>query len=182
MTFLRTRGVKGYLTLNTLVFDDELEDVEQIARPAVAAGVDAVLVQDLGLLRLLHRLCPDLPLHASTQMTLSSAECIRADRIVGRATGRVAAGIVDRPDRRHSPTDRRRAGSLRPRSVVHQLLGPMPGEPIARRPQRQSRPVRPAVPPALRSALRRPQSRKRRPRRDIRSARTIWPPTTGCRS
>jgi putative protease len=83
MTFLRTRGVKGYLTLNTLVFDDELEQVEQTVRPAVAAGVDAILVQDLGLLRFLHRLCPDLPLHASTQMTLSSAECIRQVEALG---------------------------------------------------------------------------------------------------
>ncbi len=77
MTFLRTRGVKGYLTLNTLVFDEELVEVERTVRLAVAAGADAVLVQDLGALRLMHRLCPDLPLHASTQMTLSSAECIR---------------------------------------------------------------------------------------------------------
>ncbi len=76
MTFLRTRGVRGYLTLNTLIFDDELVEAERVARLVVAAGVDAVLVQDLGLLRLLHRLCPELPLHASTQMTLSSAECI----------------------------------------------------------------------------------------------------------
>lgn len=77
MTFLRTRGVKGYLTLNTLVFRDELEEVERTVRQVVAAGVDAVLVQDIGLLRLIHRIYPDLPLHASTQMTLSSAECIR---------------------------------------------------------------------------------------------------------
>ena len=83
MTFLRTRGVKGYLTLNTLVFGDELAEAERIARLAVAAGVDAVLVQDLGLLRLMHRLCPDLPLHASTQMTLSSAECIREVESLG---------------------------------------------------------------------------------------------------
>ena len=83
MTFLRTRGVRGYLTLNTLVFDDELAAVEEVVRPAVAAGVDAVLVQDLGLLRLLHRLCPELPLHASTQMTLSSAECIRQVEALG---------------------------------------------------------------------------------------------------
>ena len=76
MTFLRTRGVKGYLTLNTLIFDDELDEAQRAARLAVAAGVDAVLIQDIGLLRLIHRLCPDLPLHASTQMTLSSAECI----------------------------------------------------------------------------------------------------------
>jgi U32 family peptidase len=77
MTFLRTRGVRGYLTLNTLVFGEELEQAERTVRLAVAAGVDAVLVQDIGLLRLVHQLCPELPLHASTQMTLSSAECIR---------------------------------------------------------------------------------------------------------
>ena len=83
MTYLRTHGVRGYLTLNTLVFDDEMAEAEQIARAVVAAGVDAVLVQDLGLLRLLHRLCPELPLHASTQMTLSSAECIREIESLG---------------------------------------------------------------------------------------------------
>ena len=83
MTFLRSRGVKGYLTLNTLVFPDELEEAERTVRAAIAAGVDAVLVQDLGLLRLIHRLCPELPLHASTQMTLGSAECIREVESLG---------------------------------------------------------------------------------------------------
>ncbi len=77
MTFLRARGVRGYLTLNTLLFNDELAAAERVVRLAVDAGIDAVLVQDLGLLRLIHRLCPELPLHASTQMTLSSAENIR---------------------------------------------------------------------------------------------------------
>lgn len=83
MAFLHTRGVHGYLTLNTLIFDDEMEDVERLARDIAAAGVDAVLVQDLGLLRLLHRLGPELPLHASTQMTLSSAECIAEVEALG---------------------------------------------------------------------------------------------------
>ena len=78
MFYLHQRGVKGFLTLNTLVFAEELADIEQIAREAIAAGVDAFIVQDVGLLRLLHELCPDFPLHASTQMTLSSADCIRA--------------------------------------------------------------------------------------------------------
>ncbi len=157
MTFLRARGVKGYLTLNTLVFDDEWEDVEQIVRRAVAAGVDAVLVQDLGLLRLVHRLCPDLPLHASTQMTLSSDECIRQIESLGvRRVVLPRELSIDQIAAIHQQTERR-VGSLRPRSVVHQLLGPMPGEPFAGRPQRQSRPVRPAVPAALRSARRRPR-------------------------
>lgn len=83
MTFLRSRGVKGYLTLNTLVFPNELEEAERTACAAIAAGVDAVLVQDLGLLRLIHRRCPEMPLHASTQMTLGGAECIREVESLG---------------------------------------------------------------------------------------------------
>ncbi|MEN6558060.1 MAG: U32 family peptidase, partial [Thermoguttaceae bacterium] len=83
MDHLHARGVRGYLTLNTLVFDDELPSVERLVRLAVQANVDAVLVQDLGLLRLVHRLCPELPLHASTQMTLSSAECLDEVRSLG---------------------------------------------------------------------------------------------------
>ena len=83
MTFVRARGVKGYLTLNTLVFSDELEEVERTVRLAVTAGVDAVLVQDIGVLRLIRRICPEMPLHASTQMTMSSAECIREIELLG---------------------------------------------------------------------------------------------------
>ena len=75
MAFLHRRGVKGYVTLNTLVFTGELaERSKQIVRRVAAAGVDAVLVQDLGLVRLIRAVCPDLPIHASTQMTLTSAE------------------------------------------------------------------------------------------------------------
>jgi putative protease len=75
-TFLRHRGVKGYVALNTLVFSGELARVEQIVRDLAEAGADAVLVQDLGLVRLVRAVCADLPIHASTQMTLTSAECI----------------------------------------------------------------------------------------------------------
>ncbi|MEG2037790.1 MAG: U32 family peptidase, partial [Ruthenibacterium sp.] len=63
-------GVKVYLTLNTLLSDRELLPVAEVAREASALGVDAVLVQDLGVLSLLREIVPDLPLHASTQMTL----------------------------------------------------------------------------------------------------------------
>jgi putative protease len=76
MTYLRRRGVKGYLTLNTLLFPEELEAAEASIRLAAASGVDAIIVQDLGMLRLAKQVCPSLPLHASTQMTLGSAECI----------------------------------------------------------------------------------------------------------
>jgi len=83
MAMLHRRGVRGYLTLNTLVFSDELERIESIVRRAAAAGVDAVLVQDLGLIHLIRAVCPDLPIHASTQMTLTSAETIRMVQSLG---------------------------------------------------------------------------------------------------
>lgn len=72
--FLHRRNVRAYLTLNTLVFADELAGIEEILREFVRARVDAVLVQDLGIARLAHHLCPSLVLHASTQMSLTNAE------------------------------------------------------------------------------------------------------------
>lgn len=75
-SYLRRRGVKGYVTLNTLTFTSELATMERMLRQLIAAGVDAVLIQDLGVARLVRRLCPELPIHASTQMTLTSAECL----------------------------------------------------------------------------------------------------------
>ncbi|OAI53760.1 peptidase U32, partial [Planctomyces sp. SCGC AG-212-M04] len=77
MAELHERGVKGYVTLNTLVFSDELEAIESLVRKVAAAGVDAVLVQDIGLARLIRAITPDLAIHASTQMTMTSAETIR---------------------------------------------------------------------------------------------------------
>ena len=73
MAFLHRRGVKGYVTLNTLIFSQELAAVEQYLRSIISAGVDAVIVQDVGICRLIRHLSPDFPIHASTQMTVTSA-------------------------------------------------------------------------------------------------------------
>src|SRR5213594_2571625 len=73
MGFLRRRGVKGYVTFNTLVFADELPEAEHHLRAIIAAGVDAAIVQDIGICRLIRQLSPDFPIHASTQMTITSA-------------------------------------------------------------------------------------------------------------
>jgi putative protease len=73
MEFLHRRGVKGYVTLNTLVFENELAEAERCLRTMIAAGVDAVIVQDAGICRLIRALSPDFPIHASTQMTITSA-------------------------------------------------------------------------------------------------------------
>ena len=73
MEFLHRRGVRGYVTFNTLVFPDELADAEDYLRAVIAAGVDAAIVQDVGVCRLIRRLSADFPIHASTQMTVTSA-------------------------------------------------------------------------------------------------------------
>jgi U32 family peptidase len=73
MAFLHRRGVKGYVTFNTLVFANEMAEAEQYLRTIIAAGVDAAIVQDIGICRLIRQLSPDFPIHASTQMTISSA-------------------------------------------------------------------------------------------------------------
>lgn len=72
MEFLHRRGVKGYVTFNTLVFADELTAAEEYLRSIITAGVDAAIVQDVGIARLIRRLSPDFPIHASTQMTITS--------------------------------------------------------------------------------------------------------------
>ncbi|MFM7108022.1 MAG: DUF3656 domain-containing protein [Planctomycetaceae bacterium] len=73
---LHLRGLRGYATLNTLVFADEWEAFDRAVAAVAEAGVDAVLVQDVGAARRIRETWPDLPLHASTQMTLTSAETI----------------------------------------------------------------------------------------------------------
>jgi putative protease len=77
MTLLHRRGVRGYVTLNTLVFSHELPDVEASVRELALAGVDAVIIQDLGLARLIRAMAPDMEIHASTQMSITSEEGVR---------------------------------------------------------------------------------------------------------
>ncbi len=83
MQFLHRRGVKGYLTFNTLVFADEMAEAERFLRAIVGAGVDAAIVQDVGICRLIRRISPDFPIHASTQMTVTSAAGIEFARELG---------------------------------------------------------------------------------------------------
>jgi U32 family peptidase len=83
MEFLHRRGVKGYVTFNTLVFANELAEAEQYLRAIIAAGVDAAIVQDVGICRLIRRLSPDFPIHASTQMTVTSAGGVEFARELG---------------------------------------------------------------------------------------------------
>ena len=70
-------GKRLYLTVNTLVKNREMEEIPTYLSPLVEAGLDAVLVQDFGVLSLLRRTFPALDLHASTQMTVSGVEGIK---------------------------------------------------------------------------------------------------------
>ncbi len=83
MEFLHRRGVKGYVTFNTLVFENELADATEYLRAIIAAGVDAAIVQDVGICRLIRELSPNFPIHGSTQMTVTSAAGVEFARDLG---------------------------------------------------------------------------------------------------
>lgn len=71
--YCHLHGVKVYMTLNTLLKDSEINEVVRYVEPYYHAGLDAVLVQDMGIFQILKEAFPDLPLHASTQMSISSS-------------------------------------------------------------------------------------------------------------
>ncbi len=83
MAFLHRRGVRGYATFNTLIFGNELEEAVTVLRSLITAGVDAAIVQDVGICRLIRRISPDFPIHASTQMTVTSAAGVDFARTLG---------------------------------------------------------------------------------------------------
>lgn len=74
MAFLHKHGVKGFVTMNTLIFTGELEAAEAQLRKVAEAGVDALIIQDLGLAKMAREIAPDVELHASTQMTITAPE------------------------------------------------------------------------------------------------------------
>jgi len=74
MKFLHAHGVRGFVTMNTLIFTGEMEEAEAQLRLLEKAGVDAIIIQDLGLARLACEVAPSVEIHASTQMTITSPE------------------------------------------------------------------------------------------------------------
>lgn len=76
MAFLHMYGVKGFLTFNILVFEDEMNEARKLVEACIDAGVDALIVQDLGLVKLIREISPDFPIHGSTQMTITSPEAV----------------------------------------------------------------------------------------------------------
>ena len=80
---LHARGVKGFVTFNTLVFDHEIREAVRVLEQIAAAGADAIIVQDLGIAKLARDIAPDLEVHGSTQMSISSAEGVRFAQRLG---------------------------------------------------------------------------------------------------
>ncbi len=108
-------GAKLYVTLNTLVFEPELGDIERLVRGVARAGVDAIIVQDPAVALLARALAPSLDVHASTQMTISDADAVRFAKALG--ISRVVA------PREHSIDELRGMGRELPLEVfVHGAL------------------------------------------------------------
>ncbi|ASA95923.1 MULTISPECIES: DUF3656 domain-containing U32 family peptidase [Anoxybacillus] len=76
MAYLHKYHVRGYVTFNILVFENELQEAKQLVEACINAGVDALIVQDLGLVKLIRDISPDFPIHGSTQMTVTSPEAV----------------------------------------------------------------------------------------------------------
>ena len=81
--YCHERGCKVYVTLNTLCADREIPALAELARFVSDAGADAALVQDLGAARVIRSTCPDLPLHASTQMSVHNLAGVHAAAQLG---------------------------------------------------------------------------------------------------
>ncbi len=83
MRTLHRRGVKGYVTFNTLVFDHEIEEASRTLAAIAEAGADAIIVQDLGAVKLARDIAPGLEIHGSTQMSVTSADGVRFAQSLG---------------------------------------------------------------------------------------------------
>ena len=119
MRELHARGVKGYLTVNTLIFAEELPEAANLLQQCADAGVDAIIVQDLGLAWLASKLTPKLPVHASTQMTVTCAESIAGLEALGINPERV---VVARELSRRELTQIRKQTSRELEVFVHGAL------------------------------------------------------------
>ena len=77
INYAHIRGVKVYLTLNTLVLDNEIKEAMEMLLKLYENGLDAVILQDIGLASIIHKVIPNLPMHASTQMSAYSLEQVK---------------------------------------------------------------------------------------------------------
>ena len=118
--YARVRGVKTYLTLNTLTADSELSAALSFAQKAALYGVDALIVQDLGLARALRETLPNMPIHASTQMSVHSPDALPILKEMGFSRV-VVAREMDKESLRSLCAEARKLG-LEVEAFVHGAL------------------------------------------------------------
>ena len=96
--YCHVRGCKVYVTLNTLINDREVEPALQAARLASEVGTDGIIIQDLGLIAAVRQYLPDIPLHASTQMSIHNLPGVEAAaELAGRCASATRASATCRP-------------------------------------------------------------------------------------
>ena len=81
--YARIRGVRTFLAMNVLVFERELWELPEFLEKIISLEPDAFIIQDIGLARLIRAICPNQEIHASTQMTLASAEGVNLVKSIG---------------------------------------------------------------------------------------------------
>ncbi|WP_254917691.1 U32 family peptidase [Fibrobacter sp. UWH1] len=81
--YARSRGVRSFMAMNVLVFERELQELPEFLAQIIALKPDAFIIQDIGLARLIRAICPEQEIHASTQMTLASAEGVNLVKSIG---------------------------------------------------------------------------------------------------
>ena len=156
-----------FVTLNTILRDDELEPARKLAWQLYDAGVDALIIQDMGLLEID---LPPIQLHASTQTDIRTPEKARFLQDVGLSPDRAGARTDAGADRRHPRRDRPgalHARVLHPRRAVRGLQRPVLHQPRPHRAQRQPRRLLAGLPPAL------PGDRQPGPLHRARQARAV---------
>ena len=143
MRYCRIRGCRVYVTLNTLVDDRETEAAVAQARLVSSLGADGLIVQDLGLVRALRAALPDIPLHASTQMSIHNLAGVEAAAELGLTRAVLARELsIDQIRYITSHALRPRRAVLLPQRAVLYVRADRPQE-------RQPRHVRPALPHGL---------------------------------
>lgn len=147
--YCHLRGVKVYLTLNTLLTDRELPGAAELLHKASRLGADAVLIQDWGVWQLARQAAPELPLHASTQMSLHTLGGARRAAELGLTRVVLAPRAVPPGHCRHLPGLSGGGGGLCPRRSLYVLLRAVRPQRRYRRTQRQPGHLRSALPPAL---------------------------------
>ena len=153
--YAHLRGVKIYLTLNTVVLPSELPDALELARQAYRCGVDAFIVQDIGISIELSRIMPGVEVHVSTQMNIHDEDGLRAAAALGATRVTLARELsLAEIARLHELAEELgiELESFVSRRTVRLLFGPVLHVVAGRWPLRQSWPLCSGMPFAVRTA------------------------------